>query len=132
MSALPDITPQGLFPGLEFETIRVAGVVARCVGSGPTLMLLHGGTGYMNGTEVERHYRDARILGIGGGANEVLDDLGEEPTEDAEGIDAQRDRAGQRAGEDDEEDQQRPRRRWHGAGQEQDLTRQPRKHPARR
>jgi acyl-CoA dehydrogenase len=36
---------------------------------------LHGGTGYMNGTEVERHYRDARILGIGGGANEVLDDL---------------------------------------------------------
>ena len=36
---------------------------------------LHGGTGYMRGTEVERHYRDARILGIGGGANEVLDDL---------------------------------------------------------
>ena len=29
----------------------------------------------MHGTEVERHYRDARILGIGGGANEVLDDL---------------------------------------------------------
>jgi acyl-CoA dehydrogenase len=36
---------------------------------------LHGGTGYLHGTEVERHYRDARILGIGGGANEVLDDL---------------------------------------------------------
>jgi len=36
---------------------------------------LHGGTGYMHGTEVERHYRDARILGIGGGADEVLDDL---------------------------------------------------------
>jgi acyl-CoA dehydrogenase len=36
---------------------------------------LHGGTGYMNGTEVERHYRDARILGIGGGATEVLTDL---------------------------------------------------------
>jgi acyl-CoA dehydrogenase len=36
---------------------------------------LHGGTGYMRGSEVERHYRDARILGIGGGANEVLDDL---------------------------------------------------------
>jgi acyl-CoA dehydrogenase len=36
---------------------------------------LHGGTGYMHGTEVERHYRDARILGIGGGATEVLDDL---------------------------------------------------------
>ena len=36
---------------------------------------LHGGTGYLHGTEVERHYRDARILGIGGGATEVLDDL---------------------------------------------------------
>ena len=36
---------------------------------------LHGGTGYMHGTEVERHYRDARILPIGGGADEVLRDL---------------------------------------------------------
>lgn len=36
---------------------------------------LHGGAGYLHGTEVERHYRDARILGIGGGADEVLDDL---------------------------------------------------------
>ena len=36
---------------------------------------LFGGTGYMHGTEVERHYRDARILGIGGGATEVLNDL---------------------------------------------------------
>lgn len=36
---------------------------------------LHGGAGYLHGTEVERHYRDARILPIGGGANEVLADL---------------------------------------------------------
>ncbi len=36
---------------------------------------LHGGTGYMHGTEVERHYRDSRVLGIGGGATEVLTDL---------------------------------------------------------
>lgn len=36
---------------------------------------IHGGSGYMHGTEVERHYRDARILGIGGGATEVLNDL---------------------------------------------------------
>ena len=36
---------------------------------------LHGGTGYMHGTEVERHYRDARLLPIGGGAGEVLSDL---------------------------------------------------------
>ena len=36
---------------------------------------LHGGTGYLHGTEVERHFRDARILPIGGGATEVLTDL---------------------------------------------------------
>lgn len=36
---------------------------------------LHGGTGYMHGTEVERHYRDSRILPIGGGATEVMTDL---------------------------------------------------------
>ena len=36
---------------------------------------LHGGAGYMHGTEVERHYRDSRILGIGGGSTEVLTDL---------------------------------------------------------
>jgi acyl-CoA dehydrogenase len=36
---------------------------------------LHGGLGVMRGVEVERHYRDARILGIGGGASEVLDEL---------------------------------------------------------
>ena len=34
-----------------------------------------GGSGYMHGTEVERHFRDARILPIGGGADEVLRDL---------------------------------------------------------
>ena len=36
---------------------------------------LHGGSGYMRDSEVERHYRDARILGIGGGATEVMNDL---------------------------------------------------------
>jgi acyl-CoA dehydrogenase len=36
---------------------------------------LHGGAGYLTGSEVERHYRDARILPIGGGATEVLTDL---------------------------------------------------------
>jgi len=32
----------------------------------------HGGTGYMNGTAIERLYRDARVHGIGGGATEVM------------------------------------------------------------
>jgi acyl-CoA dehydrogenase len=36
---------------------------------------LHGGAGYLRDSEVERHYRDVRILGIGGGATEVLTDL---------------------------------------------------------
>ncbi len=36
---------------------------------------LHGGMGYMRESEVERHYRDARILPIGGGADEVMLDL---------------------------------------------------------
>jgi acyl-CoA dehydrogenase len=33
---------------------------------------LHGGMGYMRECEVERQYRDMRILGIGGGADEIL------------------------------------------------------------
>ncbi|SER43992.1 acyl-CoA dehydrogenase [Lentzea xinjiangensis] len=36
---------------------------------------LHGGMGYLRESEVERHYRDARILGIGGGASEVMTEL---------------------------------------------------------
>ncbi|MFF2553933.1 acyl-CoA dehydrogenase family protein [Nocardia sp. NPDC058058] len=33
---------------------------------------LFGGLGYMRESEVERQYRDVRILGIGGGTNEIL------------------------------------------------------------
>ncbi len=36
---------------------------------------LHGGMGYMREAEVERQYRDMRILGIGGGATEILTGL---------------------------------------------------------
>jgi acyl-CoA dehydrogenase len=36
---------------------------------------LFGGMGYLRESEVERHYRDARVLGIGGGATEVMTDL---------------------------------------------------------
>lgn len=36
---------------------------------------LFGGLGYMTGTEVERQYRDMRILGIGGGTTEILTGL---------------------------------------------------------
>ena len=36
---------------------------------------IFGGVGYMRESEVERHYRDARILGIGGGANEIMNEV---------------------------------------------------------
>jgi len=36
---------------------------------------LHGGAGYMRDSEVERHYRDARIMGIGGGTTEIMNEI---------------------------------------------------------
>jgi len=33
---------------------------------------LHGGLGYMREAEVERQYRDMKILAIGGGTDEIL------------------------------------------------------------
>ncbi|HEX6872482.1 MAG TPA: acyl-CoA dehydrogenase family protein [Micromonosporaceae bacterium] len=36
---------------------------------------LHGGAGYLNESEVERHYRDARIMGIGGGTTEIMNEM---------------------------------------------------------
>jgi acyl-CoA dehydrogenase len=49
--------------------------VAACDAVVDAAVQLHGGLGYMRGTEVERHYRDARILGIGGGATEIMNEL---------------------------------------------------------
>jgi acyl-CoA dehydrogenase len=36
---------------------------------------LHGGFGYLRDSEVERHYRDARIMGIGGGTTEIMNEI---------------------------------------------------------
>jgi acyl-CoA dehydrogenase len=36
---------------------------------------LHGGMGYMAESEVERHFRDMRILGIGGGTTEIMNEV---------------------------------------------------------
>ncbi len=62
---------QVILPALMAKNTAVAAcefVVDRAV-------QLHGGAGYMRDSEVERHYRDSRILGIGGGATEVMTDL---------------------------------------------------------
>ena len=42
---MPAIIPEAFFPSLGIETVAIAGVKALRVGSGPTLLLLHGGTG---------------------------------------------------------------------------------------
>jgi len=36
---------------------------------------LSGGIGLMRESEVERHFRDARVLGIGGGTNEIMNEI---------------------------------------------------------
>lgn len=36
---------------------------------------IHGGSGFMTGTVVERLYRDNRVLGIGGGSNEIMNEI---------------------------------------------------------
>jgi len=36
---------------------------------------IHGGMGYMRESEVERHYRDIRIMGLGGGTSEIMNEI---------------------------------------------------------
>jgi len=47
-----------------------AGRLAREVGD--ACLQFHGGMGYMHETKISRYYRDARLLSIGGGADEVM------------------------------------------------------------
>ncbi|MFD0818895.1 acyl-CoA dehydrogenase family protein [Micromonospora zhanjiangensis] len=49
--------------------------VAACDQVVDAALQLHGGYGYLRDAEVERHYRDARILGIGGGTTEIMKEL---------------------------------------------------------
>ncbi|TDC51791.1 acyl-CoA dehydrogenase [Micromonospora sp. KC207] len=49
--------------------------VAACADVVDAALQLHGGYGYLRDAEVERHYRDARVLGIGGGTTEVMNEI---------------------------------------------------------
>lgn len=49
--------------------------VAACDQAVDTAVQLHGGAGYITDSEVERHYRDARIMGIGGGTTEIMNEI---------------------------------------------------------
>ncbi|MGC4791372.1 acyl-CoA dehydrogenase family protein [Micromonospora sp. DT178] len=49
--------------------------VAACAQVVDQALQLHGGYGYLRDAEVERHYRDARILGIGGGTTEIMNEI---------------------------------------------------------
>ena len=49
--------------------------VAACDEVAAKAVQLHGGYGFLRDAEVEMHYRDAKVLGIGGGATEVMTDL---------------------------------------------------------
>jgi acyl-CoA dehydrogenase len=49
--------------------------VAACDAVVDQAVQLHGGFGYLREAEVERHYRDARILGIGGGTTEIMNEI---------------------------------------------------------
>jgi acyl-CoA dehydrogenase len=49
--------------------------VAACDQVVDSAVQLHGGAGYLRDSEVERHYRDARIMGIGGGTTEIMNEI---------------------------------------------------------
>jgi len=49
--------------------------VAACDAVVDAAVQLHGGFGYLRDAEVERHYRDSRVLGIGGGSTEIMNEI---------------------------------------------------------
>jgi acyl-CoA dehydrogenase len=49
--------------------------VAACTEVVDAAVQLHGGFGYLRDAEVERHYRDSRIFGIGGGTTEIMNEI---------------------------------------------------------
>lgn len=70
---------QGLAAGDAVAMAEVAmaknAAVAACAEVVDAALQLHGGAGYLRESEVERHYRDARIMGIGGGTTEIMTEI---------------------------------------------------------
>ncbi|MFL6078047.1 MAG: acyl-CoA dehydrogenase family protein [Mycobacteriales bacterium] len=46
-----------------------------CAAAVDQCLQLHGGYGFLRDAEVERHYRDSRVFGIGGGASELMTEI---------------------------------------------------------
>ena len=63
--------------GMIFKEISMAKNFATDVSDKVTFdaVQLFGGSGYMRGTLVERLYRDNRILSIGGGTREIMNEI---------------------------------------------------------
>lgn len=62
--------------GMLMETAMAKNTAVRaCESVVHECVQLLGGMGYMREHEVERHYRDARILGIGGGTHEIMNEI---------------------------------------------------------
>ncbi|MDT7710836.1 MAG: acyl-CoA dehydrogenase [Pseudonocardiales bacterium] len=62
--------------GMLRETAMAKNTAVKCVEAVVhECVQLLGGMGYMREHEVERHYRDARILGIGGGTSEIMNEI---------------------------------------------------------
>jgi acyl-CoA dehydrogenase len=54
----------------------VSGVATGRTGETPGAAVgAHGGRAYPQGTKVERHHRDARILGAGDGTTEIMNEI---------------------------------------------------------
>ncbi len=72
-----DVTARVAGGGFDITRIAMAknAAVSACAFVVDGAVQLHGASGCMRDAEVERHYRDSRILGIGGGPTEIMNEI---------------------------------------------------------